>query len=77
MPSSSRPGILFDVDGTLVESSYFHATAWWRAFRQAGKEIALFKIHRLIGMGADKLIEELLGEYRQDIGDSYFENSSE
>jgi len=67
---------LFDIDGTLVESSYFHATAWWRAFRQAGEEIAMFKIHRLIGMGADKLIEELLGEYRQDIDDSYSEEFS-
>jgi HAD superfamily hydrolase (TIGR01509 family) len=55
------PGVLFDVDGTLVDTNYLHTLAWWRAFRDAGEWVPMNAIHRLVGMGGDHLVEELLG----------------
>ena len=48
--------MLFDVDGTLVDSTYMHALAWWQAFRRADIDIPIWRIHRAIGMGADQLV---------------------
>jgi len=56
------PAVLFDVDGTLVDTNYFHAVAWFRAFRQVGVGVAMADVHRLIGMGADRLVQALLPE---------------
>jgi HAD superfamily hydrolase (TIGR01509 family) len=56
-----RAGVLFDVDGTLVDTNYLHALAWSRAFRDAGEWAPMNAIHRLIGMGGDRLVTELLG----------------
>ncbi|HEY1741156.1 MAG TPA: HAD family hydrolase [Acidimicrobiia bacterium] len=56
-----RAGVLFDVDGTLIDSNYLHSLAWSRAFREAGEWAAMNAIHRLIGMDGDQLVEELLG----------------
>lgn len=55
-----KHGVLFDVDGTLVDSSYLHTVAWWQAFRQAGLDITMASIHRAVGMGGDKLVDRLL-----------------
>jgi HAD superfamily hydrolase (TIGR01509 family) len=55
------PGILLDVDGTLVDTNYLHALAWSRAFADAGEWAPMNAIHRLIGMGGDQLVPELLG----------------
>ena len=54
-------GVLFDVDGTLVDSSYLHALAWWRALREAGEDFPMTAVHHLIGMGADQFTQTLLG----------------
>lgn len=59
---SDRPTIVLDVDGTLVDTNYQHAIAWHRAFRDHGYRVAIWEIHRHIGMGGDQLIESLLGE---------------
>lgn len=59
-----RAGILFDVDGTLVDSTYLHAVAWWQAFRRQSIDVPMSSIHRSIGMGGDKLLAHLLGEDR-------------
>lgn len=56
--------VLFDVDGTLVDTNYLHAVTWWEAFRQAGHTVPMPDIHRSVGMGADRLIGALLGEDR-------------
>lgn len=56
-----RPGVLFDVDGTLVDSNYLHTIAWSRALRDAGEWAPMNAIHRLVGMGGDQLVPELLG----------------
>ena len=54
-------GVLFDVDGTLIDSVYLHTTAWWQAFRQFGHDVPSARIHRAIGMGSDKILDHLLG----------------
>lgn len=61
---SGKRGVLFDVDGTLVDSNYLHAVCWWQAFRRMEHDVPMSAIHRAIGMGGDKLVEHLLGEDR-------------
>jgi HAD superfamily hydrolase (TIGR01509 family) len=56
--------VLFDVDGTLVDTNYLHAVTWWEAFRQYGHHIPMACIHRAVGMGSDKLIDHLLPDDR-------------
>lgn len=58
--SSLRPGVLFDVDGTLVDTNYLHTLAWSRALRLAGEWAPMNAIHRLVGMGGDQLVVRLL-----------------
>jgi len=53
---------LLDVDGTLVDSNYQHALAWYRAFRRSGIVLPLWRIHRHVGMGGDQLVPALAGE---------------
>jgi len=53
---------LLDVDGTLVDTNYQHALAWYRAFRRHGIVLPLWRIHRSIGMGGDQLVPALVGE---------------
>lgn len=62
--------VLFDVDGTLIDTAYLHAVAWWQAFRQAGLTLPMARIHRAIGMGSDHLLDHLLGPDRDKDGDS-------
>src|SRR3982750_2987608 len=54
--------VILDVDGTLVDTNYHHALAWYRAFRQHGIVIAIWRIHRAIGMGGDQLVAALAGD---------------
>jgi HAD superfamily hydrolase (TIGR01509 family) len=77
-----RPGVLFDVDGTLIDTNYLHTLAWSRALHDAGEWAPMNAIHRLVGMGADQLLPELIGRdcpeakearpghYRKLIGDA-------
>jgi HAD superfamily hydrolase (TIGR01509 family) len=51
-----------DIDGTLVDTNYHHAIAWYRAFRAFGFVVPLWRIHRHIGMGGDQLVAALAGE---------------
>jgi HAD superfamily hydrolase (TIGR01509 family) len=53
---------ILDIDGTLVDTNYHHAVAWYRAFRQHGEILPIWRIHRHIGMGGDHLVEALCGE---------------
>jgi len=54
-------GVLFDLDGTLIDTNYIHTLAWSRALRDAGEWAPMNAIHRLVGMGGDQLVPELLG----------------
>jgi HAD superfamily hydrolase (TIGR01549 family) len=56
------PAAILDVDGTLVDTNYHHAIAWYRAFRQLGELLPVWRIHRHIGMGGDQLVGALCGE---------------
>lgn len=53
-------GVLFDVDGTLVDSSYLHTVCWWQAFRQYQRDVPMAAIHRAIGMGSGELTRHLV-----------------
>jgi HAD superfamily hydrolase (TIGR01549 family) len=56
------PIAILDVDGTLVDTNYHHAIAWYRAFTQSDVELPVWRIHRAIGMGGDQLVGALAGE---------------
>jgi len=58
----SVDGVLFDADGTLVDSTYFHTVSWWQSFAQQSVTVPMAILHRAIGMGADKLIQHVLDE---------------
>lgn len=53
---------IFDVDGTLVDTNYQHALAWYRAFRRFDIVLPIWRIHRAIGMGGDQLVASLTGD---------------
>jgi len=53
---------VFDVDGTLVDSNYQHALAWFRAFRRLDITLPLWQLHRGIGMGGDNFVAHVAGE---------------
>ncbi|MGH2901270.1 MAG: HAD family hydrolase, partial [Solirubrobacteraceae bacterium] len=56
------PAALLDIDGTLVDSNYQHALAWFRAFALHGVTVPVWRCHRAIGMGGDQLVRHLAGE---------------
>jgi HAD superfamily hydrolase (TIGR01509 family) len=58
----AKPAAILDVDGTLVDTNYQHAIAWYRAFRQHGVVLPIWRIHRHIGMGGDQLVSALISE---------------
>jgi HAD superfamily hydrolase (TIGR01549 family) len=53
---------ILDIDGTLVDTNYQHTIAWYRAFRQSGVTLPLWRIHRHIGMGGDQLVAALTSD---------------
>jgi HAD superfamily hydrolase (TIGR01509 family) len=53
--------VLFDVDGTLIDSNNAHATAWMRALREYGHRVDITRVRPLIGMGGDKLLPAIAG----------------
>lgn len=69
--SGERGTAILDVDGTLVDSNYHHAIAWFRAFRDHELIVATWRIHRHLGMGADKIVPALAGEeFERECGDA-------
>jgi HAD superfamily hydrolase (TIGR01509 family) len=60
--------ILFDIDGTLVDSNYLHIEAWSRALTEAGAKVDSWRVHRAIGMDSEKLLAELLGNDAETLG---------
>jgi HAD superfamily hydrolase (TIGR01549 family) len=62
VPDEVRGGVVFDVDGTLLDTNYLHVAAWWEAFHERGHDIQCADIHRALGMGSAELIERVLGK---------------
>ncbi|HWP57444.1 MAG TPA: HAD family hydrolase [Candidatus Acidoferrales bacterium] len=60
--NTKEPAFLFDLDGTLVDSVYQHVLAWREALEKAGIELAVWRIHRRIGMSGGLLAHALLRE---------------
>jgi len=56
------PTAILDIDGTLVDTNYQHALAWYRAFKRNGIVLPLWRIHRHIGMGGDQVVAALAGD---------------
>src|SRR5436305_12157131 len=59
---SSSPPLLFDLDGTLVDSVYEHVTSWREALAEYGIRMPNWKIHRRIGMSGKLFLPTLLRE---------------
>lgn len=47
---------LLDLDGTLVDTNYHHALAWYRAFRRFDIHVPVWRLHRHVGMGGDQFV---------------------
>jgi HAD superfamily hydrolase (TIGR01549 family) len=58
--------VLLDIDGTLVDSTYHHAVAWHRAFSQITDVPPLWRLHRAIGMGGDRLVAAVAGDAAEE-----------
>ena len=59
---ADSPIAVVDIDGTLIDSNYQHALAWYRALRLVGETYPVWRLHRLIGMGGDQVVLALGGE---------------
>lgn len=66
-PEAKPIAVLFDVDGTLVDSNYLHVHAWTRAFREQNIDVAAWRIHRSIGMDGSRLVASLSGDASADV----------
>jgi HAD superfamily hydrolase (TIGR01509 family) len=62
-----RPALLFDLDGTLVDSVYQHVLAWHEVLGKAGMELSVWRIHRRIGMSGGLFVNALLRETGKDL----------
>ena len=65
--SLSRTAFLFDLDGTLVDSVYQHVLAWREALEEGGIQLAVWRIHRQIGMSGGLFVNALLRETGQTV----------
>jgi HAD superfamily hydrolase (TIGR01549 family) len=69
---------ILDVDGTLVDTNYHHAIAWFRAFLRHDVVVPLWRVHRHIGMGGDQLVAAVAGdEVEERHGDDIRDSESE
>jgi HAD superfamily hydrolase (TIGR01509 family) len=66
--SPGSPAFVFDLDGTLVDSVYQHVLAWREALEQAGLPLAVWRIHRRIGMSGGLFVNALARETGRKLG---------
>lgn len=69
--ADSTAGVLFDVDGTLLDTNYLHVLAWRRALADHAEVAPMAELHRRIGMGSDRLASDVLGHDVPGIADSH------
>jgi HAD superfamily hydrolase (TIGR01509 family) len=67
MAMETKTAVYFDLDGTLVDTTYLHTFAWWRALDEAGVAKPMAAIHPLIGMGSTELLTHMIGRDDQSI----------
>ena len=77
MARGGRAAVLFDVDGTLVDSNYLHVHAWQRAFDDEGMVVASWQIHRCIGMDGSRLVHKLSDDAPDDVQERLSDKHSE
>jgi HAD superfamily hydrolase (TIGR01509 family) len=69
---------VLDIDGTLVDSNYHNALAWYRALRSVGEIYPVWRLHRLIGMGGDQVLTTLGGDdLERRVGDQARERQAD
>lgn len=68
--ADNRRGVLLDVDGTLVDTTFIHAVCWGEALRQHGHVEPMADLHHLIGMSGEQLLDAVLGDGRDKSADS-------
>ncbi|MUL77102.1 HAD family hydrolase [Mycolicibacterium sp. CBMA 226] len=66
---AAHQAVLFDVDGTLVDTNYLHVHAWLRAFADEELPVEAWRIHRCIGMDGTSLLHRLCGDVPDEIGE--------
>jgi HAD superfamily hydrolase (TIGR01549 family) len=66
---SARPALLFDLDGTLVDSVYQHVLAWRDALHEEGLDLSVWRIHRRIGMSGGLFLKALERELGMTLGE--------
>lgn len=66
MTAQNAPAVLFDIDGTLVDSNYLHVHAWHRAFADEGLTVESWRVHRCIGMDGSELQDALVPDADED-----------
>ena len=67
---TDRPAVLFDLDGTLLDSVYQHVLAWKEALESAGIPLSIWRIHRRIGMSGGLFVRALVRETHQELSPS-------
>jgi HAD superfamily hydrolase (TIGR01509 family) len=68
-----EPGVIFDVDGTLLDTNFLHAVAWARAFRRNGHDVPMATLHRGIGLTSGVLVEHVLGRPDEQTAEAHSE----
>src|SRR6476646_4097620 len=66
-PATTRTAFLFDLDGTLVDSVYQHVLAWREALEEGGIHLAVWRIHRQIGMSGGLFVNALARECGRNV----------
>jgi HAD superfamily hydrolase (TIGR01509 family) len=61
-PPADVDTVVLDVDGTLVDTVYQHTVLWAQAFAEVGVDVPMWKLHRAVGMGGDRLVTEVAGQ---------------
>lgn len=64
-------GVIFDLDGTLVDTNYLHVVAWYRSFADTGQYVPMSSIHRVLGMSSNQLLEDLIGRFDEEVSEGH------